>query len=69
MPAQFYIGADADLRRCRESRETGRPITITGTTEDRKLQTFTGIVQALEYVRRNPGDLSWHVTMRDDAES
>jgi hypothetical protein len=67
MGAEFYVSTDADLRHCRESKETSCPITIEGTRKDRKKQTFTGIVHSLEYVRRNPGDLSWRITMRDNA--
>ena len=54
MGAEFYVSTDADLRHCRESKETSCPITIEGTRKDRKKQTFTGIVHSLEYVRRNP---------------
>jgi hypothetical protein len=63
---EFYISSNLDLHECRQSKEMGRRITIVGLTKDGERQTFTGIVESLQYVRGNPGTLSWRVTMRDE---
>jgi hypothetical protein len=61
----FYIGGDDDIRECRESLQKRQLITISALTEDRQIKTFTGIVQSLEYLRWNPPNMCWKVTVRD----
>jgi hypothetical protein len=66
MPHVFYIGGGGDhIRECRESLQKRQQMTINGLTEHRQVETFTGIVQSLEYLRHNPPDMCWRVTMRD----
>ena len=60
---QFYVSTDEDVLRCRQSHIGHRPVTISGTTEDRETKTFTGIVEAVDYIRSNPPSMSWRVTM------
>jgi hypothetical protein len=60
---QFYVSMDEDVLRCRQSHVGHRPITITGTTEDGESETFTGIVEAVDYIRTNPPSMSWRVRM------
>ena len=69
MGAEFYISSNLDLHRCRESKETGEAITIVGMTKDREKRTFTGVVESFEYVRKNPGDLSWRITLHDEIQA
>jgi hypothetical protein len=62
----FYIGGSGDdIGECRESLKTRQQITINGLTEHQQVETFTGIVQSIEYLRHNPPDMCWRVTMRD----
>jgi hypothetical protein len=64
---QFYIGnvRTDDVKRCQESRAGRYPIIVTGKTEAGEVETFTGIVQSVEYLRHNPADLSWSITLED----
>jgi len=65
---QFYICNDSehDVRRCRESRDTRRPITITGLTRDALVKAFSGVVQSVEHdLSRNPGT-RLRVTIREE---
>jgi hypothetical protein len=62
---QFYIGGDGDIHQCRKSLQTRALITLTGLTEDRGTEIFTGIVQSLEYLRLNPPKMCWRITIRD----
>jgi hypothetical protein len=66
---EFYISSNFDLHECRQSQDSGRRITIVGLTKDGERETFTGVVEALQYVRGNAGALSWRVTMRDESEA
>jgi hypothetical protein len=62
----FNIGGGGDdIRECRESLQKRQQMTIGGLTEHRQVETFTGIVQSIEYLRHNPPDMCWRVTMRD----
>ena len=62
----LYIGgAGDDIRECRVSLQKRQQVTIAGLTEDRQVETFTGIVQSIEYLRHNPPEMCWRVTMRD----
>jgi hypothetical protein len=67
MTSQFYISNDSevDVQRCKESRDTGRPITIIGLTRDGLLKAFNGVVQSVEHdPKRNPGT-RFRVTIRE----
>ena len=66
--SQFYISnlePDSDVKRCRESKVGHFPITITGRTEGGEIRAFTGVVQSVEYLRQNPADMSWRITIED----
>ena len=66
MSQVFYIGGGGDdIRECRESLQRRQQMTIVGLTEHRQVETFTGIVQSIDYLRHNPPDMCWRVTMRD----
>jgi hypothetical protein len=61
----FYIGGGGDdIRECRGSLQKRQQMTIVGLTEHRQVETFIGIVQSLEYLRHNPPDMCWRITMR-----
>ena len=62
----FYIGGGGDdIRECRQSLQKRQQVTIAGLTEHRRSETFTGIVQSIDYLRHNPPNVCWRVTMRD----
>jgi hypothetical protein len=66
MPQVLYLGGGGDdIRECRESLQKREQLTISGLSEHRQVETFTGIVQSIEYLRHNPPDMCWRVTMRD----
>ena len=65
--SQFYISDDseADVQRCKESRDSRTVITITGRTTDGFIKAFTGIVQSVEHdAARSPGT-RWRVISAD----
>ena len=66
--SQFYITSaepDMDVRRCRDSKSGRFPIIITGRAETGEIKAFTGVVTAVDYLRDNPGDKCWRITMQD----
>ena len=66
--SQFYISnvePEADVKRCRESKAGRFRIVITGKTEAGEIRAFTGVVQSVEYLRHNPADMSWFITIED----
>jgi hypothetical protein len=66
---RFYINSadpEADVRRCHESRDTQRRITISGEAETGGIEAFTGIVQAVEDRGESaPPEWRWRVTILD----
>ena len=66
--SRFYVSnvePELDVKRCRESKEGGFPITVTGRTEAGEIKAFTGVVRSVEYLRQNPAETSWCITMED----
>jgi hypothetical protein len=61
---RFYVITGEDLRRCNESRLSRRPITLARMSETHEMKTFTGVVQAVAYIR-NPPSMSWRITISD----
>jgi hypothetical protein len=66
---EFYVGSEADERRCRESQRVQNPITITGQTEEGCFQPFTGTVQTIDQARIRSPSKRWRITMRDQLSS
>jgi hypothetical protein len=64
---RFYISSadpEADLERCRMSRDTRSPITISGQSESGGIEPFTGVVQSvLDMGADAPPGRRWRVTI------
>ncbi len=67
--AQLYISAsdyETDLRRCKESFASGRPITITGAKSDGSIGALTGVVRRIEDSgEESPPGRRFRVTIRE----
>ena len=67
MTSTFYISNDdeADVQKCKESRDSRTSTTIIGRTIDGFIKPFTGVVQSVEHdLARAPGT-RWRVTIGD----
>ena len=67
MTRQFYISNDdeADVQKCKDSRDSRTSITIIGRTIDGFIKPFTGVVESVEHdLARGPG-ARWRVTISD----
>jgi hypothetical protein len=60
---QFYTSMEADVRRCEESLKTRSAITITGSTDDGRIFTFSGIVRSIDRDNRGDNQKRWRVTI------
>jgi hypothetical protein len=64
----FYISYDDenDVRKCRESQQDGRPLTITGIDIYGKLAAFTGVVVSVAHDEMRKPGRRYSVTILND---
>ena len=63
--SQFYVTTEADVRRCKESRDAGTSVRVAGRAADGKTRMFEGVVQSVEEDLKRDPDKRWRVTMLD----